>query len=851
MIRIAWRSLTAHKLRTFLTTLAILLGVAMISGTYVLTDQIDKGFQQIFTDAYKGIDVTVTRKPSFTGAQVSSTVSGLPESLVQKVEGVDGVSTAVGYVTGSGAVAVDGKVVGTGGAPTLFFSYSPGMEQLQPNTFVEGAPPARSGEVGIIQKLAKDSDLGVGSRIQVITPTGSQTATVSGVFTFAAQSSLGGSLIIDTTLPDAQQWFGMPGQVSEIDVKGVAGVSPDALAGRVRTVVPPGVEVKTGAQAAADQTKQLSDAIGTFLKPALLSFGGIAVLVGAFIIFNAFSMTVAQRRREFAMVRALGASRRQVLVSITVEALVMGVFASLLGLVAGLGIAAGVNELFQAMKIDIPHSGLVLEPRTIVIALVVGILVTLLSAVIPAARATRVPPIAALQEGAALPQTRFSRFTPYLAAAVAVLGGLLIAAGMIGPGGTTQRLGTVAFGAILVFIAVAMVSRYLIRPIAGALGWPLQKLSPVSGRLARDNSVRNPGRTAATASALMIGLGVVVFVAVFAQGLKSSFVDGIDRMVRADYIVQGENFMPLPSDVVGRLQAVPGVQGVSGLDIQQVQVDKKLTGVSAVDPATFGPLWRFDWLDGGSDSLLQELGSSKALIEQQTAGTLGLKTGQKFTMTTVDGKEATFTVAGEYKDPMLLNGILITSSAYSRVFPQSALYMVFVKGVGGAASDQQLAALKTALKDVPTAKVQTVAEYQDSVVKQVNQLLNLLYGLLAMSVIISLFGIVNTLVLAVFERTREIGLVRAIGMSRRQVRATVRYESIITSVIGAIMGIVVGIVFAWVVTTRFAGQGITFSIPGTQLVVFLILAVIVGVIAAILPARRAAKIDILEAIHYE
>jgi putative ABC transport system permease protein len=851
MLRIAWRSLTAHKLRTFLTTLAILLGVAMISGTYVLTDQIDRGFERIFTDAYKGVDVTVTRKAAFTGTTVTSTTSGLPESLVAKVQGVDGVATAVGYVTGMGAVAVDGKVVGTGGSPTLFFSYSPGMEKLQPNTFVAGAPPSRSGEVGIIQKLARDEKLGLGSRIRVITQTGSREATVSGVFTFAAQSSLGGSLIIDTTLPDAQSWFDMPGQVSEIDVKGVAGVSPETLAGRVKAVVPPGVEVRTGAQAAADQTKQLSDAIGTFLKPALLSFGGIAVLVGAFIIFNAFSMTVAQRRRELAMLRALGASRRQVLTSITVEALVMGVFASVLGLVAGMGIAAGVNQLFQAMKIDIPHSGLVLEPRTIVIALAVGVLVTLLSAVVPAARATRVPPIAALQEGAALPPSRYARFMPVAAAVAAVLGGLLIAAGMYGPGATTQRLGTIALGAVLVFVAVAVVSKYLIRPIAGALGWPLQKVSPVSGRLARDNSVRNPARTAATASALMIGLGVVVFVAVFAQGLKSSFVDGIDRTVRADYIVRGTNYNAIPSDTVGRLQAVPGVQTAAGLDIQQAQIHKKVTAVNAVDPATFGPLWDFDWLDGGSDEPLSGLGAGNALVEEQTARSLGLKKGGRLTMTTVDGKKARFTVTGVYRDPMLLNGVVIGSSAYARVFPQPALYMVLVKTDGSTDPAAQDAALKAALKDTPTAEVQTVAEYKEAVVKQVNQLLNLLYGLLAMSVLISLFGIVNTLVLAVYERTREIGLTRAIGMSRRQVRATVRYESVITSIIGALLGMVVGVVFAWVVTTRFAGQGITFSIPGTQLVVFLVLAVIVGVVAAILPARRAAKIDILQAIHYE
>jgi putative ABC transport system permease protein len=851
MLKIAWRSLTAHKLRTFLTTLAILLGVAMISGTYVLTDQIDRGFQQIFTDAYKGIDVTVTRKAAFGGATVTSSVAGLPQSLVARIRNVDGVATAVGYVTGAGAVAIDGKVVGTGGAPTLFFSYSPGMEQMQPNTFVAGAPPSRPGEVGVIEKLAQDQKLGVGSRLQVITPTGSRTATVSGVFTFAAQSSLGGSLIVDTTLPDAQSWFGMPGQVSQIDVKAVAGVTPEMLAGRVRAAVPPGVEVKTGAQAAADQTKQLSDAIGTFLKPALLSFGGIAVLVGAFIIFNAFSMTVAQRRREFAMLRALGASRRQVLVSITVEALAMGVLASALGLVAGLGIAAGVNRLFQAMKIDIPHSGLVLAPRTVAVALAVGIVVTLLSAVIPAARATRVPPVAALQEGAALPPSRYSRLTPFAAAAVAVLGGLFIVAGMYGRGGTTQRLATIALGAVLVFVAVAMVSRYLIKPIAGVLGWPLQRLSPISGRLARDNSMRNPGRTAATASALMIGLGVVVFVAVFAQGLKSSFIDGIDRMVRADYIVQGANYSAIPSDVVGRLQAVPGVQTAAGLDIQQVQIDKKLTTLNAVEPGTFGPLWHFDWVGGGSDTLLSSLGTGNALVEEQTAKTLGLKPGRRFTVTTVSGRKATFTVTGEYKDPMLLSGVVVGSSAYARIFPQAQLYMVFVKTDGTTGPAAQDAALKAALKDTPTAKVETVAEYKDSVVKQVNQLLNLLYGLLAMSVLISLFGIVNTLVLAVFERTREIGLTRALGMSRGQVRATVRYESVITSIIGALMGIVVGIVFAWVVTTRFAGQGITFSIPGGQLAVFLVLAVVVGVIAAILPARRAARIDILDAIHYE
>jgi putative ABC transport system permease protein len=848
MIRIAWRSLTAHKLRTFLTTLAILLGVAMICGTYVLSDQIDRGFKNIFTDAFKGIDVTVTRKAKFT-SQLSSATEGLPQSLEQTVRNVDGVAEAYGYVTGLGAIAVRGEVVSTGGAPTLFFSAVP--VDISNTSYVTGGIPQQPGEVSIIQKLAQDKNLDVGSTLTVVTPGGSEEVRVSGVFTFASQSSLGGSTLIDGTLSDMQRWFSMQGKFSEIDAKAEAGVSSDTLAERVKAAVPAYAEVKTGTQAAADQTKQLSDAIGSFLKPMLLSFGGIAVLVGAFIIFNAFSMTVAQRRREFAMLRALGASRRQVLATLTVEAVVMGLLASILGILAGLGIAAGVIQLLQAVNVDVPHSSLVLAPRTVIVSLAVGVVVTLLSAVVPAWRATQVPPVVALQEGAALPPSRFARFMPVVAVVVAVLGVLGIVGGMYGPGTTTSRLGTIALGAVLVFVAVAIASKYLIRPLAGALGWPLQKVAPVSGRLARDNTVRNPARTAATASALMIGLGVVVFVAVFAQGLKTSFIDAFDRVSRADFVVQSEGFVPLPGDTAMRLQSLPGVQTSTGLDMQQVRADGKTSLVMGIDPGLFKQIWHFDWLKGGSDALLGKLGTTNAIVEEQTASTIGAKVGDTITVETQDGKKARIKVIGLFRDPMMLNGIVVGTGGYQALFPSAQQYMVFVKTAAGTDPAQEAARIKTALASVPTAKVQTAQEYKDSLVGQVNQLLNLVYGLLAMSVIISLFGIVNTLVLAVYERTREIGLLRAIGSSRRQVRATVRYESVITSIIGALMGIVVGIAFAWVITTRFAGQGITFSIPGGQLVVFLIVGVIVGVIAAILPARRAARIDILQAIHYE
>jgi putative ABC transport system permease protein len=848
MIRIAWRSLTSHKLRTFLTTLAILLGVAMISGTYVLTDQIDQGFKQVFTDAYKGTDVTVTRQARFSG-QLTGATEGLPQEMVGQVEAVEGVSEVFGYVAGMGAVAVDGKVVETGGSPTLFFSYSP--NDIAPPQYTEGRPPEQPGEVAVIEKLAQDKDLTVGSPITVITDSGGHEATVSGVFQFAAQSSLGGSILIHTTLSDAQQWFDMQGRVSEIDAKAEAGVSADELAKRIRAELPASTEVKTGAQAAADQTKVLSDAIGQFLRPVLLSFGGIAVLVGAFIIFNAFSMTVAQRRRELAMLRALGASRGQVLWSITGEAFVMGVLASVIGLFAGLGVAAGVNQVFQAAGFDIPRSGLVMQPRTIVIALVVGIVITVLSAVIPAQRATRVPPMAALQEGAVLPPSRFARFMPALAVVVAILGGLLIAGGMYGPGGTVVRLGTIAFGAVLVFVAVAIASRYFVGPLAAWLGWPLQKLAPVSGRLARDNSRRNPSRTALTAAALMIGLAVVVFVAVLAQGLKSSFIDSYDRTVRADFVIASTSFMTIPADTATKVQSVQGVETAVSLDAQQVQAKNgSLPVVWGLDPVAIKRVWSFDWISGG-DEVLTELGLDGAIVEEQTATSLDVQQGGTLEVTTVEGTQATLKVLGIYRDPMMLNGIAVSTSGYNALFPKPQTFMVVANAQPGADIATTQKAIEAALASAPTAEVQTTEEYKEGTVDLVNQLLLLIYGLLALSVIISLFGIVNTLVLAVYERTREIGLVRAIGMSRRQVRATVRYESVITSIIGAIMGIVVGIVFAWVVTTRFAGQGITFSVPAGQLVVFLILAIVVGVIAAILPARRAARIDILQAIHYE
>ena len=426
----------------------------------------------------------------------------------------------------------------------------------------------------------------------------------------------------------------------------------------------------------------------------------------------------------------------------------MGVGASVLGLFAGLGVASGVNALFQAGGVDIPRSGLVMQPRTVIVALVVGIGVTLLSAVVPALRATRVPPVAALQEGAALPPSRLTRFMPYLAGAAAILGALGILGGMYGGGGARPRASVrSAIGAIFIFVAFAVVSKYFIRPVAGVIGWPLQRISVVSGRLARDNARRNPERTAATAAALMIGLGVVVFVAVFAQALKSSFVDSYDRTVRADYVLSGANFLPLPAEAIRVAEAVPSAEVVSALNVQQVEAgpNRATTAVYGIDYGTFQRLWQFDWIDGG-DELLAQLGGDGVVVEEQDGGRPRRHHGRlrrrDHRRRQEGGSRGASASTGH---PMMLNGLTV-SRGYDALFPRPQyFYGLRQDGRRARPPANSREALKPALAGIPTAEVRDDAEYKDSIVGQVNQLLNLMYGLLAMSVIISLFGIVNTL----------------------------------------------------------------------------------------------------------
>jgi len=464
-----------------------------------------------------------------------------------------------------------------------------------------------------------------------------------------------------------------------------------------------------------------------------------------------------------------------------------------------------------------------------------------------------VPPVAALQEGAALPPTRFTKFTTAIALAITALGGASLAYGIFSHGATSNRLLSMGLGALLLFVAIAMLAKYIVRPAARVIGWPLEKLAPTSGRLARDNAGRNPSRTAATAAALMIGLALVVFIAVFAQAMKGSFGGAIDKSTRAELVVQDRTaFMGVPQKTIRSLDSVQGVDTAAGTGYADLKVKKGgVMSAYAVDPALFARVWALDWQHGGSDALLGKLDAHHVLLEDGSPLAGRVKAGDSITVMTQGGKKATLTVLGFYRDQMAFTGMITSLDAFKGLDLPTASVITMVRTQDGANVGATQDAVQKALSAFPTQKVMTKGEYLDTINKQVDQILMMFYGLLAMSVLISIFGIINTLVLSVHERTREIGMLRAIGATRSQLRQMVRYESVITAVIGGVLGTAVGVAMAYVIVTQLGGDGLVFSLPWVQLGVFLVLAVVVGVIAAVLPARRAAGTRILEAIQYE
>jgi putative ABC transport system permease protein len=859
MIGVALKGLAGRKFRATLTAIAIVLGVAMISGTYVLTDTIDKAFSQIFDESYAGTDAVITGK----GADISfqgdtAETPPVPADLLEKVRSLPTVELAMGGIYNEADAKIldkDGKAINTQGAPSLGFGFdtSAAYSRFNPLNLVAGRWPTAPEEVVIDQGTADKQGYDVGERILISTLKPKQEFTLTGIAKYGEVSSLGTATFAVFELETAQRLLDREGEFDAISVAAKAGTSPEQLVRQIEPLLPPVAKVQTGQTEAQDQKDEISE-FTKFIEYFLLAFAAIALFVGAFVIFNTLSITVAQRTREFATLRTIGASRRQVLGSVVLEALTIGTIASVIGLFAGLGLAKGLNALFRALNLDLPTAGTVFATRTIVVSLLVGIVITLLAGLFPAIRATRVPPIAAVREGATLPKSRLTPFTPFIALALIALAGALLGYSMFKDDlDTGTRLLSIAGGVLALFTGVAMISSRLVKPLAAIVGWPARRIGGSAGALARGNSVRNPGRTASTAAALMIGIALVTFVAVLANGMKASNRGAIEDQVKADYVVTSQDgFTPVVADAGRALELAPGAELVTSVRAEVGKVAGASGYVTGIEPRKIESVYNFDWKDGSNDVLL-DLDENGAIVDSDFAEEHELAVGDTTTLLSASNRRLEIEVKGIYEPPPfypILGSVSIPQLTYDKLYERPRNQFTFVN-VPGDPTPESSENLEAAVFGYPDAKVQTREQWIDKQDQDFNQFLIMLYVLLALSVIVSVFGMVNTLVLSVFERTRELGMLRAVGMTRRQVRRMVRHESVITALIGAALGLPLGIFLAALVTRALQEFDVRFQVPSGQLIFFAVVAIVVGMAAAILPARRAARLNVLHALQYE
>ena len=847
MLRLTLKGLLAHKLRVALTALAIVLGVTFVTGTLVLTDTLNNTFTTLFSKIYSNVDFEVRGVAAFADQQGAGAVrQPISDTLLPKVAAVPGVGASEGLVGGY-AQFVDkhGKAITTGGAPTLgtTFGDKPELSALHP---VSGHGPTGPTEVAMDEGTAKKYGFAVGDRVKVLLPGPPETFTISGIVRFGSADNLGGATLAAFTLPTAQNLFHVEGRVDTIEVATASGADKAAVERDIAKILPKGVEVVSAQKVADEQSSAINDALG-FFSTALLVFALISLFVGGFTILNTFSITVGQRTRELALLRIVGASRGQVFRSVMLEALVIGLLASLVGLGLGVAMAVGLEALLKAFGISLPEGALIFAPRTVVVGLVVGVGVTVVSAVSPARRAVRIAPIAALRGVQAGTEGNSLRRT-VVGAGFGLLGAAALTIGLTAP-----QISLVGLGAFLIFIGVGMLSPLVARPMSSVLGRPLARLRGVPGRLGRQNSMRSPRRTAQTAAALMVGLALVSTIAVFGASLSKSATSSVSDAIAADYIVmassQGGPPTGFSASATQTAAGLPGVAVASAIYAGQAKIAKSVTFIGGIAPKDVGSTvtLRMDQGDGPA-----ALAAGDLLVDTTTATRDKLHVGDRLPVTFAETGRTTLRIGGIFKPNIILGSYLVSRETFTRHFAASTLPIVLLIKTSSPATPAMTTELSKGLADYPNLTVQTRAEYEKTQEAQVNQLLGLVYALLALAIVVALIGIVNTLMLSVFERTREIGLLRAVGMSRRQVRTMIRSEAVILSVFGAVIGIVVGTGLGIALVTSLKEQGFTdLVVPWANMIVFLVLAGLLGLIAASWPARRAAKLNILEAIATE
>jgi putative ABC transport system permease protein len=838
MGRLTLKGILAHKLRLALTAIAIILGVTFIAGTYVLSDTLHATFDGLVGAIYENINFQIRGIAQFpTKDAATATRNPIPESLLATVRKVPGVQAAEAQASGyAQLVAPDGSLISNNGEPTLGenFDQNPELSELR---VVEGRPPSAPDDVVMDAATAQKYHFHVGQRVKVLSALGTRTFTISGIAQYGSANTLAGVTLAAFTLPTAQRLMEEPAQLSDIDVVTRRGVNQAVVERAIARVLPKDVQVVTGKTVLAEQTSSISQDLSLF-STALLIFALIALLVGAFTIFNTFSILVGQRTRELALLRVVGATRRQIFRSVLTEAAIVGLVSSGVGLGLGVLTALGIEELLRGFGITLPAGPLVFEARTVIVSLAVGVGVTVLSALGPARRAVRVSPMDALGGGWHDADTTPRR------RAITGSGLVLVGLAFLGLGLAKPAVSVVGVGAAAIFIGLATVAPILARPLASAIGRPLVRMLGVAGRIGRENSMRNPRRTAQTAAALMVGMALVSTIAIYGSSASTSATASFDNAVRADLIVstasndEAGNISPALPHV---LAAIPGVTASTVIYGGQFEVGQTVEQLKAVPSHGLARTVIVHMVSGSIDSL----SNGRLLVDSATADTDHLAVGEpvivKFALT----GSTTMRVGGIYQPNAAIGSYLIGNAFYQSHYADPTPAAVLLDTHG---SQRVERSVRHAIAPYRGLQVQTAAQFKESETAQVNQIVGLVYALLALAVLIALIGIVNTLMLSVLERTREIGLLRAVGMRRRQVRTMVRTEAVILAAFGAIVGLLLGMGLGVALVSSLRSEGVTTTIPVTELVAFFVLACALGLGSATWPARRAARLDVLQAM---
>ncbi|MGC1185164.1 MAG: FtsX-like permease family protein [Candidatus Dormiibacterota bacterium] len=826
MWNVTIKGLLARKLRLFLTALSIILGVTFVTGTLILTDTLNNTISSLYGNIYQHIDFEV-QAPG---------ILNIPESILGKVRAVPGVAHAEGSVSGYAQfVAPDGTAVNTGIEPATGISFDPNRK-LSPFRLVQGSAPTTAHDVVMDQVTAQKYHFTVGDHVKILLPGVPQWFTVTGIASFTGAGNLSGATFAGFALPTAQKLFGAPNQLYTIDILTKPGADKADVRHGIAKFLPSGLQVVTGRTVAHQQTSTTDQSISP-LSTALLVFALIALFVGGFTIFNTFSITVGQRTRELALLRIVGASRRQIFRSVLLEALMLGLAASLIGIGLGVLTARGLEALLGAFGISLPSGALVFELHTVLAALLVGVGVTVVSAMSPAWRAVRIPPVSAII-AQSTEQEPSSRRRFLLGGVLALIAIVLLGVGLAGP-----ALALVGLGAAGIFIATGMLAPTVAAPMAGAIGRPLARLLGISGRLGRENAKRSPRRTAQSAAALMVGLAVVSAVAVVGASLAQASTSSVDNAISANLLVTSSSgtFSNSVPRSVSRLPGVGTTCTVYGAEFEVRGVVAALKGV-CTDHLADSVILRME-----AGTALPALKQGRLLIDATTAHAKHLSVGSPLTVAFPQSGDFTMHVGGIFQPNALIGNYLVSSTFFRAHFTGQLPGGVLVQARPGATHLERI--VNRALKSYPNLTIQTRAQFEASETAAINSVLGLVYALLALAVLIALIGVVNSLLLSVLERTREIGLLRAVGMQRRQIRVMIRTEAVILSLFGAATGLVVGAGLGAALAYSLKQQGITtVVVPFGSLVVFLVIAALLGLAAASWPARRAANLDVLAAI---